>query len=143
MNASPRVWDDDRIPDEETLYRRVPNLAEMFGQVRDLATGVAVLSRASLRFDENGMSVYRRELMLLHSKSLELIKRRESDQVFSFSVGLVRQNRCGVVDDVDDEDKDVGVAHALVRGENSDRPMPKDRRNEIVDEICRQAHREI
>lgn len=115
----------------------------MFAQVKDLISGISILSRAAIRFDADGMSVYRRRLMQVHNKPLELIKRRDSDQVFSFPVAVVRQNRCGVVDDLDDEDKDVGVAHALVRGENSNRPSPKDRRNEIVDAICRQATREI
>jgi hypothetical protein len=143
LNAPPRVWDDHRIPNEETLYRRVPDLAEMFGQVRDLVSGRALLSRAALRFDEDGMSVFREELLRLHKLSIDLMKRRDNDQVFSFPVEIVRQNRCGVVDDPDEHDKEIGVAHALVKGETDDKPEPKAGRNEIVDAICRQARRVI
>lgn len=136
MTQSVWVFDDSKIPDWGTLYRRVPRENPDF-LTRDLETNQVVVHPAAFRYVKDGMSVARHELLEAAGQTVaDLPWPAERFVIASFLVSTVRSGGGGVVDAPDPADALTGHAHALVR--TSEPPPDKgqwsDVRNAILQE---------
>lgn len=138
---TPLQWNDPQIPDEDSLYRRVPNRPDYYFQ-RDLLDSSPVIGRNAFQFDDDGMSVYRDGLVIKHSLTLRQIRRNVNSLLFKFTVGAVRALLAGVIDSVDEDDSEIGVAHGLVRSESGPKP-PRPIRKKIQDGLVQAAEHVI
>lgn len=126
------VWDDPSIEGTSTLYRRVPNLPSFL--IPDLEGGSAKPSFAALKWDPDGISMYRLELLVQSGLKADSIKNDPSDLVFGFMVRDIRDADAGVTDTPDPEDTEKGQAHSSVRHciPKPDKPTKKRIREKII-----------
>lgn len=84
---------EDFIKDNEVLLRRCPNKPPSFVTPRDLVTGRPKIDRAALRIDEgeDGLSVYRQELLKNEGLEAECVRTRDDQYVFGFEAQVVRR----------------------------------------------------
>ena len=112
------VHDDDRIPDSDTLFRRVPRANPSF-LTRDLITGDSTVHPAAFSYRDDGMSVARLGLLSAANQTVaDLPWPSDRYVIASFSVAAVRAGGGGVVDVPDPDDAVTGHAHAVVRTVN-------------------------
>ena len=128
-------WDDRSIPGDEVLYRRVPVKPTFVGV--DLISGEPYLQRAAFQWDEDGISVYRRALLVALRLTPVSVLRNGNQDAYFFEVAAARACGAGVRDSPDDDDPLVGRAHALIQCE-ADKPS-KSRRREIQNALAAAA----
>lgn len=104
-----------RVEDNEYLLRSVPNSPD-FLTTPDLVTGQRRIELAALKFDDDGISVYRASLLQAVDTPLERVAKGDGAYVFAFPAELVRRvTGFDVIHSPDDEDPEIGFAHALIR----------------------------
>jgi hypothetical protein len=116
------IEDDPSIPGDEVLYRRLSYTGGAW-VVPDKITGVHRPSSAGFDPDTDGLSVFRRTLLLELEPPLGPadVALRPYDVVVGFTVEDVRSLKLGVRDDlwpkdVEDPDHPRYAAHALITG---------------------------
>jgi hypothetical protein len=122
------VWDDESIPHDETILRRIKKHPDCL--LPDLATGELGIKAGALIFDKgDGMSVHqdslRHELGVLRQDMCDW----ETHHAIEFEADVVRDGDGGVVHKDDPDDPVLGEAHALVRTKSP--TFPRTQRNAI------------
>jgi hypothetical protein len=111
--------DDRTIPDSDALYRRLPNPGPDFFHLVDAATGESRPSSGAFMPDQDGLSVYRRDVLYQHGLLAVDVAAAATNVVVSVDVGEVRSLNLGVHSDpwpADSDGHPRDVAHALVKG---------------------------
>lgn len=112
--------DDPAIPDSEVLYRRLsdggPNMV-----VVDLETGTRRPSSGAFKPDQDGISVYRHQLLAGAGLGPNALVRDPLNLVVAVDVGEVRSIDLGVRDDpwptgIPEQEHPRNAAHALITG---------------------------
>ncbi|GAA3104266.1 hypothetical protein GCM10020254_57610 [Streptomyces goshikiensis] len=126
------AWDEPSIPDDETIYRRIPNKPEFMAP--DLLSGERAVSRTAFQWDDDGISVHRSSILEANDLGPESIIRREGQMVFGFTAAAPRVCGAGVVDDPIPDDPPAGIAHALIQCETV--KPDRARRREIAETLA-------
>ena len=127
-------WDDSFVPDDEVIYRRVPDVPDFL--VPDLLTGERRPTRTAFHWDDDGISVHRSSLLAKASLQPDCILRKSTQMVFGFKAEVPRSYSAEIVDDPQLDDPPAGVAHALIQCEPPRPPRPRRR---IISEALAQA----
>ncbi|MFK0015017.1 hypothetical protein [Streptomyces sp. NPDC091027] len=121
------IWDDVKISADSVVFRRVLGRPDFL--VPDLEGGPGKPGIPALKWDSDGISTYRQELLEELNLSPRVLKTSPTDLVFAFRVGDIRSADAGVVDTPDEEDELKGQAHTSIRC--SEENPKKERRNSI------------
>lgn len=127
------MWDDDAIPPEERVLRRVRRIPDCV--IFDLLTGEPEIKAGALKFDDDGMSVHRDSCRAALGVPRSEICDWDTHHAIEFAVATVRRGQGGVVHEDDPGDTVLGKAHALVRT-RSPRPSKSEKtaiRDQIID----------
>jgi len=109
--------DDPAVGDDEILYRYSPSIPHQHWTVTDQETLEVRIALAALKWDDDGISCYRQQVLSAHGMSWEDVKREPKNGVFSLRVVDVRAKRLGVAFDPNpdvDEPHPRDVAHTLI-----------------------------
>jgi hypothetical protein len=118
VTAPQWAWDDAQISDDAILYRRVPRKPSF--RVADPLTGEIKIAPAALRYDQDGASIYRDELLkAIYGYGASAVcadwKTHGAVQFTAWDVRNVSEHPAGVHDEEDPQDQRIGRAHALIR----------------------------
>lgn len=122
------------VEDGEWLLRRAPNTSSHVAV--DLIDGTPKMQPAALKFDDDGISVYREKLLGAAGVAISKVAKRPSDYVFIFEVETVRRFPAfDALHDPDESDPEIGFAHSLMQFEtmplNKKDPDIKERLNQM------------
>lgn len=132
------AWDDSSIPDDETIYRRVPDVPDFLAP--DLISGELKPTRTAFQWDDDGISVHRSSTLEAEGLKPDSILRKSTQMVFGFAALVPRSCGAGVIDDPQPDDPPAGIAHALIQCEV---PRPSKPRRRQVSEALAAASRRI
>lgn len=124
--------DDADIPNEEVVYRRLRDAGPSFVAV-DQLTGVRRPSSGAFQPDDDGVSVYRRSILLANDLGPDDVRNAPLNLIASVEVGDLRSITLGVRDDpwpadIDEPDHPRNAAHALIKGLEALGKNPRRRR---------------
>lgn len=126
------------VEDGERLLRRAPGKSTHVAV--DLIYGTPTMQLAALKFDNNGISVYREKLLIDESVDVSKVAKRSSDYVFVFEVEAVRRfPGFDTLHDPDDSDPEIGFAHSLVQFKT----MPLNKKDPAIKEKLNQMRAAI
>lgn len=127
---------DTPIPDDEDMYRRIPDKPDFLAP--DLLTGERVPTRTAFQWDDDGISVYRSSVLRENSLGPDATIKREGQLVYAFPARAPRSCKAIVVADPIVDDPPAGIAHALIQCEV---PKPDRIRRREISEVLAQASR--
>lgn len=131
------AWDDASIPNEESIYRRIPDKPDFYSP--DLVTGERRPSRTAFQWDSDGISVHRGSILSNSGLGPSAVVRKEGQEVFGFAAAAPRSCGAGIVNDPDPDDPPAGIAHALIQCETS--KPDRARRREIAETLARASRK--
>ncbi|MEZ0052099.1 hypothetical protein ABIA30_003111 [Mycobacterium sp. MAA66] len=107
----------DVIAASEVIYRRAPRIPHPQWTVVDQGTKAMYVTLAALKWDEDGISCYRKGILVDHDLEWPAVKRSPEHGVFSLLVSNVRHHGLGAAFDPwppEDEPHPSDVAHSLI-----------------------------
>ncbi|MGD9620704.1 MAG: hypothetical protein AB7G47_10730 [Mycolicibacterium sp.] len=130
--------DDPAIGSEEILYRYSPSIPHEHWTVTDQGTQKVSIAVAAIRFDDDGISCYRHNILEQHGLTWMDVKREPKNGIFSMLVEDVRDVGLGVAFDPfpdTEQPHPRDVAHSLV----VDNGLPKKQGRMARDSLAKRA----